>query len=139
MLYKSTCWAQNHIESLTQRPIHHNNQHFPTLFSFEAMEFHCDGAIFFKDSMSYLGIWLLSEKFVPFLKFFCSIQIYKKLTSRKRNIESLGRRVGGLDYANSTCFLLLYGPSLCIQVTGKSLVVSSLLFSFFDGSVIDRL
>ena len=53
-----------------------------------AMEFRSDGAIFLldsgKDSMYYLGSWLLSEMFVPFMKIFCSIQIYKKLTGRKR-------------------------------------------------------
>ena len=53
-----------------------------------AMEFRSDGAIFLldsgKDSMYYLGSWLLSEMFVPFMKIFCSIQIYKKLTGRRR-------------------------------------------------------
>jgi len=53
-----------------------------------AMEFRSDGAIFLldsgKDLMYYLGSRLLSEMFVPFMKFFCSIQIYKKLTGRRR-------------------------------------------------------
>jgi len=49
-----------------------------------AMEFCSDGAIFLlasgKDFMYYLGSRLLSELFVPFMKIFCNIQIYKKLT-----------------------------------------------------------
>ncbi len=53
-----------------------------------AMEFRSDGAIFLldsgKDLMYYLGSQLLSEMFVPFMKLFCSIQIYKKHTGRRR-------------------------------------------------------